>query len=71
MKYELAGSFGIDENPTFFLTTGINNTGSKIAAGIKDTDSKFATDINDTGRKFATGINDTGRKFFNQFHLCC
>jgi hypothetical protein len=33
------------------LTTGVNDTGGKIAAG-----------INDTGGKFATGINDTGGK---------
>jgi hypothetical protein len=37
-------------------TTGINDTGCKIAAG-----------TNDTGDKFATGINDTGGKFFHQF----
>ncbi len=40
------------------LTTGINNTGVKIATG-----------INDTGGKFATGINDTGGKFCHQ--QCC
>ncbi len=38
-------------------TTGINDTGGKIAAS-----------INDTGGKFATGINDTGGKFFHPFH---
>ncbi len=41
------------------LTTGVNDTGGKIAAG-----------INDTGGKFATGINDTGGKFCHQFHQC-
>ncbi len=45
-------------------TTGINNTGSKIAAGINDT----GAGINYTGGKFATGINDTGGKFRHQFH---
>jgi hypothetical protein len=39
------------------LTTGVNDTGGKIAAG-----------INDTGGKFATGINDTSGKFCHQFH---
>jgi hypothetical protein len=33
-------------------TTGINDTGGKIAAGINDTGSKFATGISDTGGKF-------------------
>jgi hypothetical protein len=37
-------------------TTGINDTGGKIAAG-----------INDAGGKFATGISDTGGKFFYNF----
>ena len=37
-------------------TTGINDTGGKIAAG-----------INDAGGKFATGISDTGGKFFHHF----
>ncbi len=30
-------------------TTGINDTGGKIAACINDTGGKFATDVNDTG----------------------
>ncbi len=33
-------------------TTGINDTGGKIAASIKDADGKFATGISDTGGKF-------------------
>ena len=37
-------------------TTGVNDTGGKIAAG-----------INDAGGKFATGISDTGGKFFHHF----
>jgi hypothetical protein len=37
-------------------TTGINDTGGKIAAG-----------INDTGGKFATGVSVAGGKFFHQF----
>jgi hypothetical protein len=41
-------------------TTGVNDTGGKIAAG-----------INDTAGNFATGINDTGCKFCHQFRLCC
>ncbi len=41
-------------------TTGINNTGGKIAAG-----------INDTGGKFATSISDTGGKFLHHFLLRC
>ncbi len=44
------------------LTTGINDTGGKIAAGINDTGGKIAAGINDTGGKIAAGINDTGRK---------
>jgi hypothetical protein len=36
-------------------TTGINDTGGKIAASI------------DTGGKLATGINNTGGKFRHQF----
>jgi hypothetical protein len=46
-------------------TTGINNTGSKIAAGINHTGGKFATNFTsvvDTGGKFAPGFNDTGGK---------
>jgi hypothetical protein len=59
------------------LTTGINDTGDKIASGINDTGGKVATGINDAGGKFATsftsvvdtsgkfatGVNDTGSKF--------
>jgi hypothetical protein len=41
-------------------STGIVDTGCKLATGVNDTGSKFATGINDTGRKFATGVNDTG-----------
>ncbi len=41
-------------------TTGVNDTGGKIAAS-----------INDTAVKFATSINDTGVKFCHQFRLCC
>ncbi len=37
-------------------TTGINDTGGKIAAG-----------INDAGGKFATGISHAGGKFFYHF----
>ncbi len=47
-------------------TTGINNTGGKIAAGINDTGGKFATSINDTGSKFSTSfasVVETGGKF--------
>jgi hypothetical protein len=39
-------------------STGINDTGGKIAAG-----------INDTGGKFATGISDTGGIFLHHFRL--
>jgi hypothetical protein len=43
-------------------TTGVNDTGGKIAAGINNTGGKFATSVNDTGGKFATGVNDGGGK---------
>jgi hypothetical protein len=61
--------------PESRCTTGINDTGGKIAAGINDAGGQFATGISDTGGiffyhsvvdtgcKFATGVNDTGGKF--------
>jgi hypothetical protein len=46
------------------LTTGVNDTGGKIAAGINDTGGKFATGINDTGDFAASfsSVVDTGGK---------
>jgi hypothetical protein len=49
-------------------TTGINDTGDKLATCVNDTGGKIAAGINDTGGKFATGINDTGGKYCHQFH---
>ncbi len=52
-------------------TTGVNDTGGKIAAGINDaggsdTGANFSTifaSVVDTSGKFAAGVNDTGGKF--------
>jgi hypothetical protein len=51
-------------------TTGINNTGGKLATSVNDKgvnyiDGKFVTGINNNGGKFATGtagVVDTGGK---------
>ena len=45
------------------MTTGVKDTGGKIAAGINNAGKmveKFATGVADTGGKFATGVVDTG-----------
>jgi hypothetical protein len=51
-------------------TTGVNDTGGKIATGGNDAGGKFChqfcnvvnTGVNDNGGKFATGVNDAGGK---------